>query len=83
MINSYRHDEDDIAVKSRAVNSLRQKLNQLNEGAQFIVNSHLTAAVENILSGIRYERLQPDGPKLPQVTAEDPLIHRYVPLKYL
>jgi hypothetical protein len=78
----YRNDEDDLSLKNRAISSLRQKLYQLNDGIRFLISNHLASAVENVISGIRYERLQADGPKLPQVTDKHPLVHRHDVLDY-
>ncbi|XP_021957483.1 glycogen debranching enzyme isoform X2 [Folsomia candida] len=63
--------------KNGAIESFRHHLYRLNENMYNLVQSHLHAAVENVIAGVRYERLQHDGPKLPQVTDKDPLSHRY------
>jgi hypothetical protein len=38
------------------------------------IESHLSSAVNNILSTVRYETLKRDGPKLKQVSAQQPLV---------
>lgn len=41
------------------------------------VQGHLTAAVDNSIAGIRYFRVQSDGPKLTKVCDSNPLVPRY------
>ena len=53
---------------------LRQHLEQLNNAKKTEIDMHFFAAVENILSATRYERLNPDGPKLKVVSATHPLV---------
>jgi len=48
----------------------------LNEETRGLIKSHLTAAVENVIAGARYERIQAGGPKYEKVTRERPLAHR-------
>lgn len=62
--------------KNAAIDSFRQHLYRLNEDVKNLTWSHLHAGIENVIAGVRYERLQQDGPKLEQVTEKDPLIHR-------
>ncbi|CAL8094243.1 unnamed protein product [Orchesella dallaii] len=71
------HDEDINVAIDRALGRLRNKLDQLNDGAKHVFSSHLSSAIDNILAGARYERLQNDGPLLTEVSDENPLIHRY------
>lgn len=70
-------NEDGSIPANRAVDSLRSKLYNLNEGAKHVTKCHIASAIDNILAGARYERLQGDGPQYPKVTAEQPFIHRY------
>ena len=46
---------------------------ELNEQAAGLVLGHLGAAVENIISGVRYERLADHGPKMRGLTWKTPL----------
>jgi hypothetical protein len=47
----------------------------LNEEIKFNgVLSHLDAAVSNVLSAVKYERLEHHGPKHLKVSREDPLV---------
>ncbi|KAI1280935.1 Glycogen debranching enzyme [Halotydeus destructor] len=56
---------------------LRSKLEHANSEITSRVNSHLNAAVENVASAVRYERLQHDGPKIKYVSREHPLVPQY------
>jgi len=40
------------------------------------VQEHLIAAVDNSIAGIRYFRVQPDGPRLTKVSVTNPLVPR-------
>lgn len=72
----YKWNDEDVNVAiNRAVDNLRNKLNHLNEGAKHVTKCHISSAIDNILAGARYERLQNDGPRIPEVTAKQPLIH--------
>lgn len=52
------------------------KLETLNNVVFNEVQGHLIAAVDNSISGIRYFRVQPDGPKLTKVSVTNPLVPR-------
>lgn len=53
---------------------LQRHLEQLNNTKKTEIDGHFFAAVENILSAARYERLDPSGPKLKVVSAAHPLV---------
>ena len=57
----------------QAQDQLRGRLVELNEQAAGVVQGHLAAAVENIISGIRYERLADHGPKMRGLAWKTPL----------
>lgn len=40
------------------------------------VQGHLIAAVDNCVAGIKYFRVQPDGPKLTDISINNPLVPR-------
>lgn len=40
------------------------------------IQGHLLAAVDNSIAGIRYFRVQPDGPKLTEISISNPLLPR-------
>lgn len=58
-------------------NDLRSRLNAKNGEIAAEIISHLHAAVSNVLSAIRYERLQWDGPKIKLLSREHPLVPQY------
>lgn len=66
----------DIWLKA-ATDKLRQKLSDVNNTTRREVESHLSAAVENVLSAVRYERIADDGPKIKLLTKEQPLVPQY------
>lgn len=53
---------------------LQRHLEQLNNAKKAEIDAHFFAAVENVLSAARYERLNPSGPKLKVVSAKHPLV---------
>ncbi|XP_043206141.1 glycogen debranching enzyme-like isoform X1 [Amphibalanus amphitrite] len=67
----------DGAGLDHAKDQLRRRLMELNEQAAGVVQGHLGAAVENIISGVRYERLADHGPKLRGLTWKTPLAAPY------
>jgi glycogen debranching enzyme len=71
----FRSEAYDEETRRRiSADKFRSAIEQLN-GAKFHeIESHLSSAVNNILSTMRYERLQWDGPKLKQVSAQQPLV---------
>lgn len=75
----YRADcfDEETRLK-RCAEDLRQKLQELNDVIINEVQNHLNAAVENTISGIRYFRVQPDGPKIKEISERNPLVPRYV-----
>lgn len=70
-----RSDAYDEDTRRRiSSDKFRSAVEQLNGAKYHEIESHLHAAVNNMLSAVRYERLQWDGPKLKNVTAEQPLV---------
>lgn len=53
-------------------------MDALNEVAIAKVNEHLSAAVENVTAGIRYFRVQSDGPRIKEVSVKNPLTPRLI-----
>lgn len=51
-----------------------EDLKNLNEQKKIEIDGHFAAAVGNIISAVRYERLDPNGPKIKVVSAEHPLV---------
>lgn len=52
------------------------KLQEVNKNTLEVIQNHIAAAVENVLSGVRYERVQNNGPRYPKVNEDTPLTHR-------
>lgn len=74
----YRKDCYDEAHRiQRCTDDLREYLETLNRQVTDTLQSHLVAAVDNCLAGIRYFRVQTDGPRLKDITPKDPLIPRF------
>ncbi|KFM74099.1 Glycogen debranching enzyme, partial [Stegodyphus mimosarum] len=58
----------------KSCDNFRHKLEELNNAKKGEIDMHFYAAVDNILSAVRYERLNPSGPKLKTVSAQHPLV---------
>ncbi|KAG8263282.1 4-alpha-glucanotransferase activity protein [Homalodisca vitripennis] len=78
LFNVYRSDcfDEDTRLR-RCTEEFKRKLEELNEAVNHKIQGHLVAAVENCIAGMRYFRVQGDGPRIPEVTAKDPLVPRY------
>ncbi|CAN8004123.1 unnamed protein product, partial [Ixodes hexagonus] len=61
----------------RCCGELRRCLEKLNGNQWGLLHGHLQAAVENVIKGCRYLRLQHDGPKKQTVSRKNPLVGRY------
>jgi glycogen debranching enzyme len=71
----FRSEAYDEETRRRiSADKFRSAIEQLNGAKYNEIESHLSSAVNNILSTVRYERLQWDGPKLKQVSAQQPLV---------
>ncbi|XP_072940329.1 glycogen debranching enzyme isoform X2 [Epargyreus clarus] len=76
--NIYRSEcYDEEARLKRCCEELRRKLDALNEAAADAVRDQLRAALDNCVAGMRYHRLQADGPRVAEVSAKHPLVPRY------
>ncbi|XP_025406439.1 glycogen debranching enzyme isoform X4 [Sipha flava] len=76
--NIYRSDcfDEDTRLQ-RCSFELKLKLETLNKTVFDEIQGHLVAAIDNCIAGIRYFRVQPDGPKLTSVSITNPLVPRY------
>lgn len=77
MAINLRQESNNELWTSQAVNSFRQCLHELNGQIYEEVQNHLNAAVENVISATRYERLDSNGPKIDEVSCEHPLVAPY------
>ena len=73
----YRSDNtpEDTRVE-QACHALQQRLVQLNEQKASEVNSHLEAAINNLAANIRWRFIDGNGPRLPAVTEEEPIMYK-------
>lgn len=78
LYNVYRHDcyDEETRIK-RCVEDFKKRLETLNNDVIKVVNEHLHDAIENVIAGIRYFRVQHDGPNVREITIKDPLVFRY------
>ncbi|XP_077266299.1 glycogen debranching enzyme-like isoform X3 [Temnothorax americanus] len=76
--NVYRADCFDEETRlRRCAEDLKIKLQELNEVITNDVRNHLNAAIENSISGIRYHRVESDGPRIKEISEKNPLVSRY------
>ncbi|KAF5292269.1 hypothetical protein FQR65_LT11232 [Abscondita terminalis] len=78
LYNIYRSDtfDEDSRLK-RCGEEFKKKLDELNQQAIDQMNENLNVAVENTIAGIRYYRVQNDGPKVKEISIKNPLSFRY------
>lgn len=77
ILKFYRVDcfDEDTRLQ-RCAADLKNKLQELNDAVVNEIQNHLNAAVENSIAGIRYFRVQPDGPKIKEISERNPLVPR-------
>ncbi|XP_053603151.1 glycogen debranching enzyme isoform X2 [Plodia interpunctella] len=76
--NVYRNDcYDEESRLKKCCEELKRKLEQLNDAAAEELGEHLRAAIDNCVAGMRYFRLQSDGPKIEEISEKNPLVPRY------
>lgn len=68
---------DEDTRLQRCTFDFKLKLEALNNKVFDEIQGHLTNAVDNCIAGIRYFRVQSDGPKLTKVSIDNPLVPRY------
>lgn len=77
MILACRHDahsEEDRVNK--CCDAFRWKLQQLNDEKYREVQSHLDAAINNLIANARYRFLDPSGPRCKAISAKDPIMYK-------
>lgn len=76
--NVYRGDcFDEESRIRRCTEEFKLALDGLNVEVANELRDHLTAAVDNCIAGIRYFRVQKDGPGIREVSERFPLVYRY------
>ncbi|XP_055637696.1 glycogen debranching enzyme isoform X2 [Toxorhynchites rutilus septentrionalis] len=76
--NVFRQDcFDEDSRKRKCAETLRARLQWLNEEVRKEIQGHLDYAIENCLAGTRYERVQGDGPRVKGISVKYPLFMKY------
>ncbi|XP_031629828.1 glycogen debranching enzyme [Contarinia nasturtii] len=76
--NVFRSDSfDEDTRRRKCIEAFRSKLEQLNEDVRQEIQGFLDYGVENALAGVRYERVQGDGPRVRVNDNSHPLFSRY------
>lgn len=78
LYNVYRVDcfDEDTRLR-RCSEEFKKRLDELNKNAHDEVHGHLVSAVDNCVAGMRYFRVQDDGPRLKEISEKYPLVPRY------
>ncbi|KAJ9590614.1 hypothetical protein L9F63_016384, partial [Diploptera punctata] len=78
LICNFRSDcfDEDTRLR-RCTEVFKARLEELNQQKYDEIQNHLHAAVENCLAGMRYFRIQHDGPHISDVSVKNPLVPRY------
>ncbi|XP_063921993.1 glycogen debranching enzyme [Zophobas morio] len=78
LYNVYRNDcfDEETRIK-KCSEEFKNKLDSLNKRVIDEFDDHLKAAIDNAIAGIRYFRVQHDGPKIKEVSVKSPLVDRY------
>lgn len=72
----YRGSSDAGENLQRSAEALRAALINLNESQEKLIWNHVNAAVDNVLSAVRYERIDSSGPRLSTIEDHHPLVGR-------
>lgn len=76
--NVFKHDARSEAERLQCCcRDFRHHLERLNQEVYDVIHIHLSAAVENVLAGARYQRIQCDGPHIARVSRKHPLVPNY------
>jgi len=57
-----------------ASNSLRHRLMQLNDATAGAIHGHLECAVTNFIANGRWRFIDGNGPRIPRVAVEEPIM---------
>lgn len=76
--NVFRSDTfDEDSRRRKCIEAFRTKLDELNGAIRKEIDDYLSYAVENALAGVRYERVQGDGPRVRVNDNSHPIFSRY------
>ncbi|XP_026277583.1 glycogen debranching enzyme isoform X2 [Frankliniella occidentalis] len=76
--NTYRGDcYDEETRLRRCGEDFKQHIEGLNNIQKEALNNHLNSAIENCIAGMRYFRVQDNGPHIREVSVQNPLVPRY------
>lgn len=73
----HSEDKDEKDRLHKCVKQFRKALIALNQCVQVEIDVDLNYAIDNVLAGCRYERVQFDGPKMKEICAKHPLFQSY------
>lgn len=68
---------DEESRLRKCSDAFRRHLEWLNEQVRCEIQDYLNYAVENCLAGIRYERVQDDGPRVTEISKKHPVFMQY------
>lgn len=68
--------DEDCRLKKCAEN-FRSHLEALNESIRWDIQNHLNYAIDNCLAGIRYERVDYNGPRINEISKKYPVFMKY------
>lgn len=76
--NTFRADcFDEDTRRRKCIDGFRSRLEELNDVVWRQIQDYLNYAVENTLAGVRYERIQHDGPNVRVNDNSHPIFSRY------
>lgn len=67
--------DEETRIK-RCGEDFKNRLDALNAAVVKDIDEHLKAALDNLIAGIRYFRVQADGPRIKEVSTKNPLTAR-------
>ncbi|KAH9506703.1 hypothetical protein DERF_011421 [Dermatophagoides farinae] len=74
----YQPTRDSIGTwMDQAISRFLQQLIQLNDHKRQQMVHHINSAIDNVLKGAQYERFDPNGPKVTELTRKHPLTTQY------
>jgi len=68
---------DEEARFRKCAETLRRHLDSLNERVRAEIQGYVNYAIDNVLAGVRYERVQGDGPKVKEISEKHSVFMLY------